>query len=278
MKIKSSIPAIAKGLGLLYGDYPVLNDEFADFHITVEQPRNWRRYIGSQVVFQSEGVSPFNPLPYSQAFPMLEWGMNWCISSSAHSYLIIHAAVLEKNGLAIILAAPPGSGKSTLCAALMLAGWRLLSDELTLIRLQDGLVEPLPRPVSLKNASIGVISALTSNAQFSPAVRDTVKGTVAHMKPTLDSVQRANVPVQAAWICFPKYRARSETRVELVSQATAALRVAENCFNYGLLGLTGFHALTKLVQQCNCYDIEYSDMGEALIAVEQLPRPENISE
>jgi predicted ATPase len=31
----------------------------------------------------------------------------------------------------VILPAPPGSGKSTLCAALVTRGWRLLSDELT---------------------------------------------------------------------------------------------------------------------------------------------------
>ena len=51
----------------------------------------------------------------------------------AHQYLIIHAAVVEKNGLAAILPAPPGSGKGTLTAGSVLSGWRLLSDELTLI-------------------------------------------------------------------------------------------------------------------------------------------------
>ena len=275
IKIKSTIPAIARGLALLYADYPVLEQDFADFHVTVEQPKSWRRYIRPQVLFHSETVSPFLPLPYNQALPMLEWGMNWCISSSAHSYLIIHAAVLEKNGRAVILAAPPGSGKSTLCAALMVSGWRLLSDELTLIRLSDGLVEPVPRPVSLKNASINVITRYAPQARFSPPVKDTVKGIVAHMQPSTNSVERAQETARAAWICFPKYQADSETVFEKIAQAQAVMKTAENAFNYGLLGQQGFDALVKLVKTCNCYDIRYSVLDEAIDTLEHLPLPDD---
>jgi len=70
---------------------------------------------------------------------------------------MLHAAVLEKNGRAVVLPGDPGAGKSTLTAALMLSGWRLLSDEITLVDRDDGLLVGLARPVSLKNASIDVI-------------------------------------------------------------------------------------------------------------------------
>ena len=64
---------------------------------------------------------------------MLEWGLNWCVAGHAHQYLMLHAAALERNGRAVILPGDPGAGKSTLTAALMLSGWRLLSDEITLV-------------------------------------------------------------------------------------------------------------------------------------------------
>jgi HprK-related kinase A len=83
---------------------------------------------------------------------MLEWGMNWCIASHMHYYLMLHAAVLERDGHALIMPGDPGAGKSTLTAALMLDGWRLLSDEIALIDRNDGLLYGLARPVSLKNA------------------------------------------------------------------------------------------------------------------------------
>lgn len=273
VNIRTAIPAVVHGLALLYADYPVMLSGFADFHITLAPPAGWRRYIKAQVLFGFEGVSPFSPLPYSQAFPMLEWGLNWCVSNHAHSYLMIHAAVLEKNARAVIMPAPPGSGKSTLCASLMTRGWRLLSDEMTLIRLSDGRVEAVPRPVSLKNNSIDVIRQFAADTIFSPVVNDTIKGTVAHLKPSLESVQRGQESATAAWIVFPKYCAGAGTCLTPVSKARALMRVAENSFNYGLLGEQGFRALGSLMAHCDSFDFEYSELEEAIAVFEQLAPP-----
>jgi HprK-related kinase A len=204
-RLRSDIGHVADGIGLLYADYPLLAEaEFTDFQVNMRHSRGLRRVAGRQVIFDHDGHAPFKPLPVDQAFPMFEWAMNWCVSSRAHDYLVIHAAVVEMNGLAAILPAPPGSGKSTLCAALVSRGWRLLSDELTMVRLADGLIEPLPRPISLKNASIAVIRDYAPQSVFSRSVADTNKGTVAHVKAPADSVARAGEAVRAAWIVFPR--------------------------------------------------------------------------
>ncbi|UMR32056.1 HprK-related kinase A [Massilia sp. MB5] len=168
--LHSAIPSLAEGIALLYADYPLLTaDDFADFHLQLVRPLNARRWIKPQVKLLYDRRSIFKPLPLDQAFPMFEWGLNWCVSSRANRYLIVHAAVVEKGGRALILPAPPGSGKSTLCAALVgRGGWRLLSDELTLLRLDDGLLHPLPRPVSLKNASIEIIARYVPQAVTEP--------------------------------------------------------------------------------------------------------------
>src|SRR5690349_22879332 len=151
-RIRTDVPLLRDGLALLYADYPVAEPGgFADFNLSLHRAGGLRRWYRPQVHFAQEGVAPFKPLPLAQAFPMFEWVMNWCVTHRAHSYLIIHAAVLERHGRALILPAPPGSGKSTLCAALVTRGWRLLSDEMTLVRLSDGALLPVPRPVSLKN-------------------------------------------------------------------------------------------------------------------------------
>ena len=249
---------------MLYADYPLADSTFADFHVTVAPPPNWRRFFRRQVNFGLEGLAPFSPLPRSQAFPMLEWGLNWCISNHAHSYLMIHAAVLEKNGSAAIFAAPPGSGKSTLCAGLMLRGWRLLSDELTLVRLDDGQIESVPRPVSLKNASIDVIRQFEPSAVLSPPVRDTVKGTVAHLKPSADSIVRGMEPARPGWIIFPQYVAGSAIICEPVTLSRAMMRAADNSFNYSVLGQDGFQAMATLVSQCKSMDFRYSALDDAV--------------
>jgi HprK-related kinase A len=263
-RVESRIPQLAQGLALLYGDYPLRDESsFADFQLSFTRPA-WRRWLRPQVRFASDGVAPFQPLPLGQAFPMFEWAMNWCVSSRVHSYLVIHAAVVEKNGRAAILPAPPGSGKSTLCAALVSRGWRLLSDELTLVRPGGAELVPLPRPISLKNASIDVMRAYAPGWVFSPAVADTVKGTVAHMKAPADSVARAGEAARPGWIVFPKYVAGADARLAPVPRARAFMRLAENAFNYSLLGAGGFETVAGVVGQSGAFDFEYSRLDDAI--------------
>ncbi len=272
--LQSSISGVAEGVSLLYADYPLLEQaDFADFHVSLGYPRNLRRWFRPQVLFYFDGEPPFKPLPLDQAFPMLEWGLNWCVSSHANRYLIIHAAVVEKGGHAAILPAPPGSGKSTLCAALVNRGWRLLSDELALVRVSDGKIIPLPRPVSLKNQSIDIIQQYEPGAIISRKVSDTMKGTVAHMKVPTDSVTRAAETARAAWVIFPKYQAGAATRLEALPQARAFMRVADNAFNYSLLGVKGFEAMAGLIDASLCYDFTYSVLDEAIETFAALKPP-----
>ncbi|WP_268237273.1 HprK-related kinase A [Undibacterium terreum] len=273
MAIRSTVPSVVEGVRLVYADYPLADDDFADFHVTLNPPRNLRRWLKPQAMFELDGVSPFKPLPFKQAFPMLEWGMNWCVSTHMHGYLMIHAAVMERDGHAAILPAPPGSGKSTLCATLVHKGWRLLSDELTLIRLADGEIIPLPRPVSLKNASIDIVQQYVPSAVLSPKVYDTLKGTVALMKPPADSLARIAETVKPAWIIFPKYEAGAATRLEAIPQSRAFMRVADNAFNYSLLGARGFEALAGLIDKSTAFDFNYSSLDEAIETFASLQTP-----
>jgi len=270
--LRGDIPSLAAGIAQLYPDYPLLGEQdFADFHLQLQRPCNGRRWLRPQVDLLYDGRRVFRPLPLAQALPMFEWGLNWCVSSRAHRYLIVHAAVLERGGRALVMPAPPGSGKSTLTAALAgRGGWRLLSDELTLIDLDSGLVVPNPRPVSLKNQSIDVIRAYLPQAVLSPAVQDTQKGTVAHMRAPADSVARADECALPGWIVFPQYVAGAATSIEALPRATTFMELAGNSFNYSILGANGFHAMARLIEQVRGFRFRYSALDEALDALPRL--------
>lgn len=272
--LHTTIPSVAEGIGLLYADYPLLAQaDFADFHVSLATPNNLRRWFKPQVLFMFDGIPPFKPLPLDQAFPMLEWGLNWCVSSQANHYLIIHAAAIEKDGYVAILPAPPGSGKSTLCAALVNNGWRLLSDELALIQISDGMITPLPRPVSLKNQSIDIIQDYVPEAIISNKVSDTIKGTVAHMKASADSVARAEECARPAWIIFPKYQAGAPTSLEHLPRSRAFMSIADNAFNYSLLADKGFETMSNLIDASLCYNFSYSNLDEAIDTFAALKPP-----
>lgn len=272
-RVRSDIGHVAEGIGLLYADYALDDGAFADFYVNMMHSRGLRRFAGRQVRFDHDGHAPFKPLPVAQAYPMFEWSMNWCVSSRVHDCLVIHAAVVERGGLAAILPAPPGSGKSTLCAALVSRGWRLLSDELTMVRLSDGRIAPLPRPISLKNASIDVIRAYAPDMVFSRPVADTSKGTVAHVRAPADSVARAHETARAAWIVFPRYVAGSPPVLEPIVQARAFMQVADNAFNYSLLAGEGFDALGRLVEGTRSFDFRYGALDDAMAVFANLERP-----
>jgi HprK-related kinase A len=277
VKLRSSIPDLVRHVSMFYGECETDNSiRFFDFHVTLKKCGILRRWVKPQVTFLLDEYSPFKPLPYAHAFAMFEWGLNWCIATTAHHYLIIHAAVLEKEGRAIVMPGVPGSGKSTLCAAMSLKGWRLLSDEMALVDPLTLDITPVPRPVGLKNESIGVITAFSSEAVTGAAARDTAKGTVVHLRPTVHSMQQADIKSRPHAIVFPKYLRGSDTRLQVRARVPALLEIQENAFNTHVLGKGGFESVRSIVEQFPVYTLEYSDLDQALPVMDAIHAGEEV--
>lgn len=255
----------------MYGEFEICPpDTFADFHINVAREPGLRRWYRPQARFYFDGQPAFAALPANQAFSMIEWGLNWCVAAHAHQFLIIHAAVVERGGRAALLPAPPGSGKSTLCAGLVQRGWRLLSDELALIDIQNGLVRGMARPVNLKNASIDVLRGFAPEVVMTPPVPDTLKGTVALMQPPRDSVRRVREPARPAWVVLPRYVAGSAAVLAPHNRAATFLLMAEQSFNYDIHGLRGFETVAALMDRCECLQFTYGNLDDAARVFDQL--------
>ena len=253
----------------LYRDYDFTSsDNWFDFNVSVETPSNLRRFYKPQAVFQLDEHIPFKPLPFAHAYPLLEWGMNWCVANFFHDYLLLHAAVLEKDGKAIIFPAPPGSGKSTLCAYLALSGWRLLSDEMAVINLNTHHVEPFVRPICLKNNSISLVKEWFPDTYISPIAKDTQKGNVAHVRPPTAAVENRHVSAPICGIVFPKFEQSLQTTLTPMAQTFALHQLIENAFNFDLFEHQGFEILSDVITRVALFEAHYSDvhdLGERLL-------------
>lgn len=259
--VRSAIPVVADGLQRLYAEHAMLDAAkvFCDFHIGLMSRWGWR---GAQCELDVDGLRPFTPLAREEAFALFEWGLNWCVTSHCHGWITVHAAVLEREGKAVVMPGPPGSGKSTLCAWLMHRGWRLLSDELALIDPLHGHLSASPRPVSLKNRSIDVISQRVAGAVIGPLAHDTAKGTVAHLQASPASLARADEFAMPRWIVFPRFEAGAALATEAISRPQAVVELASNSFNYHVHGRRGFESLVAAVERCDTLRLTYGDLDE----------------
>jgi HprK-related kinase A len=272
-RVRARIPRLAAAVQRVYGAFPFeIAQAFCDLTATLLPARGMRRWVQPQILFYLEGDTPFEAFPARTHLPMLEWGLNWAIAQRFTDVLLLHAGVVERDGRAIVLPAMPGSGKSTLTAALVNRGYRLLSDEFGAVEGNSGRLLPAVRPVALKNESISVIRDFAPAAVIGPDFPGTRKGTVAHVAPDRVAVEERHTPAEARLILFPRYEADSQTIVEEMPKSRAFAKLSVNAFNYELRGPAAFGVVARLIDQCDCYQLAYSDLENAIATIGDLLR------
>lgn len=261
IRVRTPLADVARGLAFLYAEFPLVErDAVVDAELIVRRKLPWAGWVSIRV----DGAMQYTWLRRRLVTPMIEWTMNVCVFQRPHQYFMVHAGVVASEDRAAILPGRAGSGKSTLCAALVNNGWRLMSDEVALIRPSDGMIQPVPRPISLKEESIDAIRRFVPDAVIGPEWPGTSKGTVAHLLPPPDSVARANETAQPAWLLFPVFEKGALATMTPLTKATALMRTADNAFNYSVLGQLGFEMLVELIDRCECFEFRYGNLAEAL--------------
>jgi len=255
-------------LARLYSGYPE-PDGICDFSVRLEPETPWRRWVRPSVAIQGDYVLP-DAAPMSLAHGLLaaEMGMNLQMALGQKSFLLLHAASVEKDGRALILTGESGAGKSTLAALLGERGWRLMGDEFALLGLDDGRLRPFPRAVSLKNGAIRVMEAEVDPGRFGPRLDDTPKGSIRHLRPNARALDRMTDSAAPALILFPRFGEAAAVRP--VGQAEVFMRLTQASTNYVALGAAGFGALTRLVAACPAAALDYPDTDSAIALVETL--------
>lgn len=277
IRVRTSLSLVEAHIAFFYGscmqELAAGEDEFIDLDVAVIPGAGIRRVWRPQTRFLLDDNEPFLPLPADQAAPLLEWGLNWCMANRPMGYLAIHAAVVARGARALVLPGFPGAGKSTLCASLVfLDGWRLLSDELTLLETASGALLPHPRPINLKNRSIDIVSGFPA-ARIGPKYRDTRKGTVALAAPPPDSIRQAEEPARCHWVVFPTFAPDEEGWCEEISKAESFALIAEQSFNKDRMGAVGFAAFCDMLDDARCYQIGYRSVKEALDLINGICEP-----
>lgn len=267
-RIRSDVAALAEAIVAVYGEFAHEPDAaFHDVTVAVRRCRGVRDRLRSRIEFCADAEVPFEPFPAATHLPLLEWGMNFLFAQRLNHRLLLHAGVVAYEDRAIVLPALPGTGKSTLTAALALSGFRLLSDEFGVVGLDDARVYPLLRPAALKNDAIDVIARARPHARLGPRFSGTRKGTVAHLAPDAASWRARAVPARPHLLVFPRYAAGAALAVEPMGKARALAKLSANSFNYDMLGPEGFDAAAALVRRSTVARLTYGNLDEAVAAI-----------
>ncbi len=261
---------LAQHITAHYPDYELAADDafcHAGVHVGVQRtlPRVW----AEQGYVRLDDGALFTDFQPGEGLPYLEWAINWCIATRCHFYLMLHAAVVEKAGVALIMPGLPGAGKSTLSAYLAHNGWRLLSDEFCLLRPGTCEVIPFPRLIPLKNESIEVIRQAVGDARIGPSFAGTRKGTVAHVAPPAAHTRCAE-PAQARVVVKPQYVAGAAAELTDMAAAQCFVELSNNAFNYQILGREGFDTVAALARSTQAYQLRYGDLEQARDALQQV--------
>ena len=262
---------LAERLHAHYPNYPVAAaSAFADAKIAVGRNPSFSRHWFSTRAIRTDDGRVFTTFPREATLAHIEWTMNWAVANRSHYFLMLHAGVLANAQGALILPAHPGAGKSTLCAYLMYRGWRLLSDEFTLIRDRSLQIHPFPRLIPLKNQSIGVIRELIPDAHLGPSISGTHKGTVAHLRPADSHISAMLETAVPKLMIFPLYKAGAALSIEPAARSECFVEITQNAFNYVLRGREGFEMAAALTNQVTPYRLTYSDLPSAAQAIDAL--------
>ncbi len=265
VRIASRLRGLPRALARLYGHYtPPPADGFVDSRLQLDPWRAPWRPWNPLIRFLADGAEPFGPAAADTGLAQLEWGMNWVYANLFSRHLLLHAGTVEHAGVGMLMVASPGSGKSTLTAALGLRGFRILSDEFGSLRLSDRRLLPLAKPVALKNTSIPLIERWSSEAVLGPTIVGTHKGDVAHLALPAHSVQRRHEPARPGLIIFPTWQADAPVEFTRVFSARTLAELAHHSFNYAVLGEQGFRAACDLVASCRAYRLTYGRLEEVV--------------
>jgi hypothetical protein len=263
-ELRIELPWLVDEFAQMYARYPVEDPPgIDDATIEIVAPSWWHRHFQRQAMAKAGSVL-FDPVRADHAFTLLESVLNWAAAGCEVSPLVIHSAVVERDGRALIMPAPSGSGKSTLSAALAWRGWRLLSDEMAVFCFEDGQVRPNPRPVSLKNQAIDLMAAFEPRARFSRTYRGTPKGDIAYMEPPPGAIERAGEMAVPGLVVGPTYRKGAPATLQALDKAEGFRWLADNSVNYSSMLKTGFDMLTAVVERCGIYLLTYSNLDEAI--------------
>ena len=194
----------------------------------------------------------------------LHWRLNQLAIASTSTRVLLHAsAVRRANGVAVF-PAESNSGKSTLAAGLVRAGFGYVTDEAVAIDPAQGGVVPFPKPISLDPGSWPLFA---DSAPSIEGAADTFFHHEWHLDPRAlrsTALDDLDLTQTVTLVAFPRYQAGGPTIFEAMRPAEALLALLRNAFNLATVGKPGVAALATIARQVPTVRLSIGNLDAAI--------------
>ena len=185
-------------------------------------------------------------------------------------FLQLHAGVVSNGERCLILPGAPGSGKTTLTAALSAAGFQYFSDEFALLEENTLELRPVPLSLTVKPGAIDVLTAYYPELSGLPAHLREDMQIVRYLRPrgALPDPDRS-CPV--GWIVFPRYAPGAATALRALGKADTLHRLMRECLAVPEpLDGSRVQSLVNWIRQVNCFELSVRSLAEAVDVLRDL--------
>lgn len=194
-------------------------------------------------------------------------------SLNNYPYLFqIHAGVVERAGTCLLLPGVAGSGKSSLTAALVHAGWRYLSDETAPMEENALHIRPVPLALASKTGGWEIMETYFPGIRnLHVHVREDAKR-VRYLTPPSASIA-ADRPegYSVRHIVFPRYDPHARTALSPLSKVETIGRLLPECLSLPRqLDQAKVAKLVDWAEDIDGHALPYSDLGEAVNLIKKL--------
>lgn len=252
VNVIANCPRVFGEVATMLSAYRVRASSEIDSEIVVER-------TGNTYVVYDNGRAIFRPGTIDEArFLALQTAIA-TLAGRSQTSAVLHAGLVAKDGVGVLIAGGSGAGKTTLVLDLVRDGWEFGGDDLIAVTGDRGAVATVPCLANVKSDShldtCGEIGALGCWLER--------RGGFVDVKARLSSPGS----VQIGCVLFPKFGSGKPATCRSVSGAEALQRLLTTGSEV-VQPVNSVSPLVALLRQAGCFEIEYGCSTSALTLVD----------
>ncbi len=190
-----------------------------------------------------------------------------CVAASTGSHLLLHASCVARGSRAALVVGPSSAGKSTLAAALTLAGLDYVGDEVIGLRAGTPYAFGYPKPFKLDGRARHALANAFGRADLCIDSHDR-EDLVA--PGALGSARAAGTCTTPALVVRPAFANGAPIGIEKLTRADVAESLADQCFNFASWGGEGLRIVANVARRCEGVRLRFGDIATAVATIDKM--------